>query len=140
MTADGIEGIERIRIGEWECDARLGVANYVAVQRNGKRVRTETIPTVKAGRIDGVFGAGLDSSLIIGLRERGARAIKLSFRRDGEGRNGFEILKDTDAEKDVVWYDVVTIHSQRVWKIVLSGVSYGIRKSLMPPLQNASLS
>lgn len=134
MTAEGVEGIETIRIGEWECDARLGVANNVYVQRNGKRVRTETIPTL-AGRIDGVFGAGLDSSLIIGLRERGARAIKLSFRRDGEGKDGLEILKDTDAEKDVVWCDVITTPGQRAWEIVLSGVSYGVHKSLVPPLQ-----
>ena len=36
-----------------------------------------------------------------------------------------EVLKDTDSERGVVWYDVETKADEPVWEIILKKIRYG---------------
>lgn len=127
---EGVEGIEKIRIGDWEFDARIGVAEKITLLDQGKRVEKGKIVGITAGHqgypaVDGIMGMGLASSIIRGLRNAGIRGIKMTFRADGEGNNSMDLLTNTDAEKGVVWYNVQTNPSEPVWEIVLNKIRFG---------------
>jgi hypothetical protein len=141
---EGVEGIEKIRIGDWEFDARIGVAEKITLLDQGKRVEKGKIVGITAGHqgypsVDGLMGVGLASSIIRGLRNAGIRGIKMTFRADGEGNNSMELLTDTDTEKGVVWYNVETNPSEPVWEIVLNKIRFGnqsvpvFRQKVAPP-------
>lgn len=128
-TAEGIEGIEHIRLGEFEFDARLGVAERITEMRGNKRVRTGRVIGINAGhegfqRIDGILGFGLDSSIVHGLRQAGARGMKITFGGKESGENNMEILTDTDSQAGVIWYRVYTSPNETAWAINLKQVGY----------------
>lgn len=125
-TAEGIEGIDRVRLGDVEVDMRIGVAEKI--YGDGGRGTKGRIVGVRAGQpgqegLDGILGIGLGSSFVNGLIDAGMRGIKITF---GGGKNGSDemrILKDFEEDK-VVWYDVRTSEDEPAWEIVLKGVAY----------------
>jgi Eukaryotic aspartyl protease len=128
-VAEGIEGIERVRLGEFEFDARLGVAEQITEVRGNKRVKTGRVIGINAGHegfqgIDGILGFGLASSVVHGLREAGARGIKITFGKKESQGDKMEILTDTDTETGVVWYRVYTSPDDSAWAINLKQVGY----------------
>ena len=128
---EGVEGIEKVRMGEFEVDARVGVADSITtVDEHGRKTKRGKIEGIKAGTrglptIDGLLGIGLGSSFIEGLRNAGARGFKINFRIGNQGKNEMTILKDTDAEEGVVWYDVETDEREPKWEIVLKKILIG---------------
>lgn len=127
---EGIEGIEKVRLGEWEFDTRVGVANTISEFLLGKRMKRGKIMGIKAGRkgyedVDGILGIGLGSSFVQGLRGVGVQGIKITFKDAKGGKNSMEVLTDTDSEKGVVWYKVETDSSEPKWEIVLSKILFG---------------
>jgi hypothetical protein len=127
---EGIQGIEKVRLGNTEFDARLGVADDITELADGKRVRKGKIVGITAGSrgypaVDGILGVGLASSVIQGLRNVGARGIKITFKRKGVGGNNkMEVLTDTDCEKGVVWYNVETQADEPKWEIILNKILF----------------
>lgn len=127
---EGIEGIEKVRLGEWEFDTRVGVASTISEFLLGERVKRGKIMGIKAGRkgyedVDGILGIGLGSSFVQGLRKVGVRGIKVMFKDTKGGKNLMDVLTDTDSEKGVVWYKVETDSSEPKWEIVLSKILFG---------------
>ena len=128
---EGIEGIEKVRIGEFEVDARVGVAESITtVDEHGRKRKRGKVEGIKAGTrglppIDGLLGVALGSSFVEGLRSAGARGIKIAFRVGEEGKNDLSILRDPDAEEGVVWYDVHTDEHEPRWEIVLKKILVG---------------
>jgi len=127
--AEGIQGIEKVKLGDWVFDARVGVAEKLTAEVKNVRIPLEKFTGIKAGKegfedMDGILGLDLESSFIVGLREAGARGFKLTFQRSGDGRDNLEILKDFDKEKGVIWYKVDTSSGEPTWELVLTNVSY----------------
>jgi Eukaryotic aspartyl protease len=130
-AVEGVEGVERVRLGEWEVDSRVGVAEGIStVDERGRRIRRGKMEGIRAGTrglpaIDGVLGVGLGGSFVEGLRGAGARGIKLEFRVGEEGRFDLKILRDTDGERGFVWYDVDTDEMDKKWEIGLKKILVG---------------
>jgi len=112
--AEGIQGIEKVKLGDWVFDARVGVAEKLTAEVKNVRIPLEKFTGIKAGKegfedMDGILGMDLESSFIVGLREAGARGFKLTFQRSGKG---------------VIWYKVDTTSGEPAWELVLTNVSY----------------
>jgi len=128
---EGIEGVEKVRIGDFEVDARVGVAESITtVDEHGRKKKRGKVEGIKAGTrglppIDGLLGVALGSSFVDGLRGAGARGIKITFRVGEEGKNDLCILRDTDGEEGVLWYDVETDEREPSWEIVLKKILVG---------------
>jgi len=142
--AKGVQGIEKVRIGGWEIDARVGVADKISLLNGDKRVRMGRITGIKAGRkgyesIDGILGVGLGSSVVVGLREAGVRGFKLTFDQNGGGAE-MELVTDTDVEKGVVWYKVEKKVDDATWEIRLEMLEFeGTKIPFLPRKKVKSL-
>jgi hypothetical protein len=138
-VAEGVEGIEKVRLGDVEADMLIGVADKLYEDKEGGR--KGYIVGVKAGHegyvgLDGILGIGMGSSFVEGLLGAGSRGIKLTFK---EGKCTMEVLKDLEQEKGAVWYTVRTPVDESSWEITLKTIVYKEKSYSVPRNQRVSL-
>lgn len=126
MTAEGVQGIERVILGGVECETRIGVAEKI----RGKSGQGTIHPNVglKGSNVgvDGILGIAPGSSVVSSLRKVGVRGFKIGFEPIG-----MEFLWDMNL-KGVTWYNVDKSSDVPAWDIILSRVLYD-NKSLRVP-------